>query len=136
MKNKSDDSTNWPKIITKRLILKLPEPDCAQLMCDFVVENKEHLSAWEPLQKEDYYTKNFWQKKIAEIRHNFLSDKSCCFNIYAKESGQLIGVVNYDNFIRGAFHSCFLGFKISKQAQGQGLMTEALQALLAMFLRR
>jgi ribosomal-protein-alanine N-acetyltransferase len=118
----------FPKITTKRLILKLPELDSAQQMCDFVVQNKEHLSTWEPIQKDDYYTQNYWQKKIAEIRHNFSLDKSCCLNIYAKENNQLIGVANYDNFIRGAFHSCFLGFKISKQAQGQGLMTEALQA--------
>jgi ribosomal-protein-alanine N-acetyltransferase len=108
----------------------LPEENCAKLMRNFVVENKAHLSFWEPLQADDYYTENYWKKKIEEIRGDFLSDKSCCLNIYEKETSELIGMINFNNFIRGAFHSCFLGFKISQQAQGRGLMTEALQAAL------
>ena len=127
MKKKIDDTANWPKIITERLFLRLPEFEDAQVMCDFVIKNKAHLSLWESAQKDSYYTKNYWEKKIEEVRNNFQSDKSCCLNVYTKEDNQLVGMVNYDNFIRGAFHSCFLGFKISKQAQGKGLMTEALQ---------
>jgi len=122
-----DNAKNWPKIITDRLILRLPEFEDAQVMCDFVIKNKDHLSPWELAQKDITTQKNYWEKKIEEVRNNFQSDKSCCLNIYTKEDNQLIGMVNYDNFIRGAFHSCFLGFKISKQAQGKGLMTEALQ---------
>lgn len=122
--------TNLPTLTTNRLILKLPEENCTKLMRNFVVENKAHLSFWEPLQADDYYTENYWKKKIEEIRGDFLSDKSCCLNIYEKETGELIGMINFNNFIRGAFHSCFLGFKISQQAQGRGLMTEALQAAL------
>ena len=54
MKKKIDDTTNWPKIITERLILRLPEFEDAQVMCDFAIKNKAHLSLWESAQKDSY----------------------------------------------------------------------------------
>jgi ribosomal-protein-alanine N-acetyltransferase len=118
-----------PHILTRNCILRLPEIGESKLMRDFVAKNKSHLFPWEPLQTADYYTENYWHNKTIQIREDFLGDKSCCFNIYHKD--KIIGMANYSNFVRGAFHSCFLGFKISESEQGQGLMTEALQASIA-----
>ena len=118
----------WPKIITERLILQLPELGCAKLMCDFVVKNKTHLSCWEPVQSDIFYTESYWKEKIVQIRDDFLTKKSCCLNNYMKENDKLVGMINYNNFIHGAFHSCFLGFKISEDTQNKGLITEALRA--------
>lgn len=49
-------------------------------------------------------------------------------NIYLVNTQELIGMVNYSNFIRGAFQSCFMGYKISENMQGKGLITEAIKA--------
>ncbi|MBL4773577.1 MAG: hypothetical protein JKX98_08260, partial [Alcanivoracaceae bacterium] len=57
----------WPKIITERLILQLPELGCAKLMCDFVVKNKTHLSCWEPVQSDIFYTESYWKEKIVML---------------------------------------------------------------------
>jgi ribosomal-protein-alanine N-acetyltransferase len=97
-------------------------------MADFVNKNKSHLLPWEPLQSNEYYTVNHWQEKIKEIHQDFLGDKSCCLNLYSKYDEKLIGMVNFSNFVRGAFHSCFLGFKIAADMQNKGLMTESLKA--------
>jgi [ribosomal protein S5]-alanine N-acetyltransferase len=124
-------SNQLPLIETNRCNLRLPEPSEAGIMCDFVTQNRGHLQPWEPVQPDNYYMEDYWKEKIIQIRANFLADKSCCFNVYRKEDGQLIGMVNYSNFIRGCFHSCFLGFKISEAIQGKGMMTEALEASIA-----
>ena len=121
----------WPNISTKRCILRLPELQESQLMCDFIARNKAYIQQWEPLQPDNYYTNDYWKEKITQLREDFLNDKSCCLNIYLQETKQLIGIVNYSNFVRGAFHSCFLGFKISEALQGKGMMTEALEASVA-----
>lgn len=117
-----------PSIITQRCALRLPESEEANLMCDFVIENKNHLLPYEPSHPQDYYQIDFWQKKIHQLRDDFVNDKSCCLNIYLRENNQLIGTINYSHFIRGGFQSCFLGFKIAEKIQNQGLMTEALKA--------
>jgi hypothetical protein len=64
---KKIDTIKLPEINTKRLILQLPKPEYAQVMCDFVVNNKDHLSIWESLQENHYYTKGYWEKRINEI---------------------------------------------------------------------
>ena len=121
--------TILPNIITKQLILRLPKSTEAKLMRDFVIKNKQHFLPWEAIQIDDYYTENYWLERIEQINKDFLSDKSCCLNIYKKEEDEkLIGMVNYTNFIRGAFHSCFLGFKIAKEFENKGYMTLALKA--------
>ncbi|MDA0782455.1 MAG: GNAT family N-acetyltransferase [Proteobacteria bacterium] len=122
---------NFPLIQTMRCILRLPELAEAGLMYDFVASNKQHLSKWEPLQEGSYYTEEYWQNKTTQIHDDFLSDKSCCLNIYTKEDNRLIGIVNYSNFVRGCFHSCFLGFKISEDMQRKGIITECLQVSIA-----
>ncbi len=99
-------------------------------MFDFVALNRSYLQPWEPVQPDSYYTENYFKEKIEHIREDFLNDKSCCLNIYAKD-GELIGLINFNNIIRGCFHSCFLGFKISEALQGKGMMTEALEASVA-----
>lgn len=120
-----------PNILTERCQLRLPKLEDMQVMCDFVTQNQVNLQPWEPIQPDSYYSEEYWKNKIDQIRDDFLADKSCCFNVYRKEDGQLIGMVNYSNFIRGCFHSCFLGFKISEAMQGKGMMTEALEASVA-----
>jgi len=122
---------SWPNISTKRCILRLPNLEESQLMCNFAIQNKAYLQQWEPLQPDNYYTNDYWMDKILQLRADFLNDKSCCLNIYLQENQQLIGIVNYSNFVRGAFQSCFLGFKIAEEMQGKGLMTEALQVSIA-----
>ena len=35
----------WPEIITKHLILRLPTFECAQLMCDLLLKQRKELDA-------------------------------------------------------------------------------------------
>jgi ribosomal-protein-alanine N-acetyltransferase len=44
---------------------------------------------------------------------------------------RVIGMVNFSNFVRGAFHACHLGCALDERAQGRGLMTEALALAIA-----
>ncbi len=117
-----------PFIVTPRCTLRLPQLDETEVMAAFVCENKEYLTPFEPLQSHHYYSQEYWHDKILQIQAGFQADTSCCLNLYLKETGQLIGMVNYSNIVRGAFHSCFLGFKIAEKMQGKGLMTEAIKA--------
>ena len=121
----------YPYISTKNCILRLPEPEESQLICDFAIQNKAYLQQWEPLQPDNYYKNDYWKDKITQLHEDFVHDKSCCMSIYLQENQQLIGMVNYSNFVRGAFQSCFLGFKIDEEMQDKGLMTEVLQAFIS-----
>ena len=45
--------------------------------------------------------------------------------------GAVLGMCNFTQFVRGAFMSCTLGYSLDEDAQGQGLMYEALRRTIA-----
>ena len=49
----------------------------------------------------------------------------------SRETLALVGVCNFTNIVRGAFQACTLGYSLSADAQGKGLMYEALTAAIA-----
>jgi len=121
---------NLPHLLTNRLILRFPDPSEAAAICTFQRENEPFLAQWEALKDTDYFTEPYWQTKIEQNIEDFYNGKSCCLTIYAQNNRTIMGMVNYSNIIRGAFHSCFLGFKIGEAYQQQGYMTEALRGSL------
>lgn len=50
---------------------------------------------------------------------------------FIKHQQQLIGVVGVTNIVRGAFHAAYLGYHLAQAYEGQGLMTEALEEIIA-----
>ena len=50
--------------------------------------------------------------------------------IRLRDSGELVGVVNVSEIVRGNFHSAYLGYYAVAPHQGQGLMAEGLQLVI------
>lgn len=123
--------TALPVLETKRLILRLPEIKEAVTIIEFYRKNETHLTPWEPLKNENYYTISFWQKIILRMRRECLKKQSLRLNLYEKSTQTLVGMANFTNFERGAFQSCRLGYKLGQAYEGQGFMYESLQAAIA-----
>ena len=117
-----------PRINTDRLVLKLLEPHDAQLMTEFRIRNRDHLTQWEPLRAEPFYTEPFWQVQLRLAIREFRSGNSVCLSIMNNDESQVLGVCNYTNVIRGTFEACHLGYALSDEQQGKGIMYEALTA--------
>jgi ribosomal-protein-alanine N-acetyltransferase len=52
------------------------------------------------------------------------------FLVCRKDDGALVGVINVSNIVRGLFQSAYLGYYAFSGHEGQGLMTEGLQAVV------
>lgn len=85
--------------------------------------NKQHWQKWEATVHPTYSYEEQLKLWIDDCRIN----KSARFLIFEKESKQLIGFCNFTQIFHGAFHACYLGYKIDWEFEGKGLMTEALQ---------
>jgi ribosomal-protein-alanine N-acetyltransferase len=118
---------------TARTRLVLPALEDAPRLIRYYKENKEHLAQWESVRAEEFYTEAFWLSEISRIRDEFVSGQSLRLLIVDKpDPGEtIIGLCNLRNIIRGAFHGCYLGYSLHHQAEGKGLMFEALTAFLA-----
>ncbi len=126
-----------PVIETARLLLTIPQVGAAQRLLAYATENDAHLARWEPPHPDGYFTEDFWRRRIELNREEFLRDRSMRLAIFRREEpyGPVLGHCNYSNFIRGAFHACYLGYSVDHRWEGKGVMTEALKAANAYVFR-
>jgi ribosomal-protein-alanine N-acetyltransferase len=116
-------------LTTGRLLLRLLEPEEAELMARYVNENREHLKPWEPSRPEGYYATEFWQLELKRRQNDFFMGEAVRLAIFFNGSpdGPVVGVCNFTEIMRGAFQACFLGYSVHYKYQGLGIMHEALE---------
>ncbi len=118
-----------PILETERLLLKPMQPGMEQAMIDFLSENVAHFAPWDPPIPPDEYSLKRWELLCTQSAAEFASGAGMRFILFPHDDpSHPIGIANYSQISRGPFQACFLGYKIARAHQGQGLMREALQA--------
>jgi ribosomal-protein-alanine N-acetyltransferase len=127
-----DSARDVPIIETERLLLTIPNIDASSRMLAFVQENLEHFAPWSPPEPAGYYTENFWREHLQRARREFEQGLSMRLVLFSRDDvdGAVVGDCNFTNFVRGPFQACYLGYKITRSAEGRGLMREALAAAI------
>jgi ribosomal-protein-alanine N-acetyltransferase len=119
-----------PRIETERLLLTLPPQEEAARLLAYFEENREHLERWSPAPPSGFYTEKFWRERLAQARAEFQQDQSLKLALRERRrpKGDVVGVCNFTNFVRGPFQACYLGYSLDHRFEGRGLMMEALRA--------
>ncbi len=118
-----------PLITTERLLLRIAIPEDIPYILKYFTENKTYLTPFYPSWGEGFFTEEYWEYQIENTFLEFINDCSLRLFIYLKNRPiQIIGTVNFSNFIRGSAHFCYVGYGIAEAAQNRGYMTEALRA--------
>ena len=98
-------------------------------MVSYFETNREHLSPWEPPFPSGLFTMSFWERRLVQNRQEYRAGKSMRLVLLPKDGGEdgaVVGLANFTQFVRGAFMACTLGYSLDQDAQGKGLMFEAL----------
>lgn len=118
-------------ITTPRLTIRLADETDVPAILAYYHENRAHLEPWEPRRPDGFHTAEFWVGQVARNREQAETDRSLRRFIFANDSpGQVIGTLNFSEFVRGAFQACYLGYDLAAARQGQGYMSEALRAAI------
>lgn len=115
---------------THRLTLKIPHPDEAAQVAKFYADNHDFLAPWDPVRPAEFTTTSHQRTCIEAAHEQWLTDKALRLLVYRKNDPTPVGAVNFTNIVRGSLQQCYLGYLLGAEAQGNGYMTEALQAAI------
>jgi ribosomal-protein-alanine N-acetyltransferase len=125
-------SEHAPRVIeTARLRLVAPDVALAAAVADYQVRNRAHFQPWDPPLPQGWGTADFEEGRLRDGEEAFQAGQALRWWLVAVERpGAVIGSVHLSAIVRGAFQSCHLGYAIDAKHEGQGLMTEALSAVV------
>lgn len=115
-------------IETERTCIALLGESQSSLIRDYYLNNKTHLSNWEPTRDAAFYDIENWQIWVRESQKLFEAGNAIKLVVLNKSLTEVIGVCNFTNIIRGVFQACNLGYSIGENHQGHGYMYEVLDA--------
>ena len=106
----------------RRTCLRHPVRADAEAFLEMVEESRKLHRPWiHPPEDE---------KAFAAYAERAASERFQGFLICLRETGEIAGVANLSEIVRGVFRSTYLGFYASSRFAGQGLMKEGLQLVL------
>ena len=105
----------------------------APALLDFHDRNRDHLKPWMPPLPKGFYSLAYWRRWAAAAGDMFQRDRSVRMAIRPVDNadGPILGQVNLNNIVRGAFHAAHLGYHLDQDAEGHGLMQDALSVVIA-----
>ena len=115
---------------TKRLTLKPLNKSDSSLLREYLLRNKSFLEKWEPKREPDFFEIESIERMLDFEKQAVDARQALSFYIFKKYDGRLIGSVKLSNIVYGIFLSCFTGYKLDKDEQGNGYMTEALREVV------
>jgi len=115
-----------PHRISDRITLRLLQSHHAKILFDLVDSNRDHLRAWLPWLDKTRSEKDT-NEFIYEMLSSFASTGAFTCGVWYKE--RLSGVAGY-NRIDSENRVGYIGYWLSKDAEGKGIMTSCCRALI------
>lgn len=87
------------------------------------------VAPWSPLVDARFFTLEAQRERLDAERATRLAGGGVRFYLFALDEphGQILGDLHFSAIVRGAFQSCFVGYKMDAAATNKGYMTEALR---------
>ncbi|WP_293232078.1 GNAT family N-acetyltransferase [Paludibacterium sp.] len=121
-----------PTLETPRLRVVPVSPAHAQAMLDYQLRNRAHLAPWDPTPGPQFFTLPFWIGRGKQRALDWQEGRGAAFLLTDKQVPQLvIGTATLSQIQRGVGQYAMLGYGLDKAYQGQGVMYEALRAVVA-----
>jgi len=123
-----EGSAPRPRIATARLALVADDAALGAAVADFYRRNRRHLAPWDPPTPAHFFTEAVQAVRVAKATENFRLGSALRW--WLVHEGQVVGSAHVSAIERGPFCSAHLGYALDAALQGQGLMHEALSAVV------
>jgi [ribosomal protein S5]-alanine N-acetyltransferase len=119
-----------PRLETARLYLRRPRLMDWRVWAAVRGASREFLMPWEPSWPDDALTMAAYRRRLRQMAAEWRSDAGYGLFLFSNASDSLVGGVNLSNVRRGVAQTASLGYWMGSAYANQGMMAEALGALL------
>lgn len=121
-----------PRFETERLVVRMAGEADAPAIVRYWTANRAFLAPWDPARPAEFFTEGFWRDQVRRNREELEMDRALRLFVFSRAAdGEVVGTVNFTEFVRGIFHACYLGYGLSAANEGMGLMREALRPAIS-----
>lgn len=119
-------------MVTDRTVVRLAARADCRAVLSYYQRNRQRLEPVSPKWPSDFLTKNFWERQIDSNLEEFYADSQVRLFVFPREADDhtCIGHVSLSGILRNAAQFCYMGYGISTEVEGQGLMREAVAAVI------
>lgn len=111
-----------PRLTTNRCSLRLAEP---QDLPEVLRYWRENGSRYSPALPSALLTEAYWEERILQAFRELQAGTTCKLYVFERERPRIAGTITFTDITRGFQHQCALGYGLSGEHEGRGLMTEA-----------
>jgi ribosomal-protein-alanine N-acetyltransferase len=110
--------------VTTRLITR----DDVPALVDLLRANREFLAPWEPLRTEEFFTMEYQETAISHALEQYETGTMVPHIIIDEDD--IVGRITLNNVVRGPLQSAKLGSWVASTANGRGVATAAVEAMI------
>lgn len=110
-----------------RSLLRPLEPNDIPALAELTRANREFLAATSPMRREEHFTDE-GQERAALAGLQAAENGTALPMVIVDAAGNLVGTLNFNSIIRGAFQSASLGYWVSQDRNGEGFASAAVAA--------
>ena len=115
----------------RRVVLRPPVMDDFPAWVALRQDSRSFLEPWEPLWNDDEFSRRNFRLRLRAYKSWAEADQAISLFIAEQSTGNLLGGITLGGIRRGVQQSGTLGYWIGKRYKRQGLMTEAVNLIVA-----
>jgi ribosomal-protein-alanine N-acetyltransferase len=110
--------------VTTRLVTR----DDVPTLVDLLRADREFLAPWEPLRTDEFFTIDYQDTAVARSLEQ--CEQGAVLPHVILDDGDLVGRITLNNIVRGPLQSAKLGSWVASSANGRGVATAAVAAII------
>lgn len=107
------------------VVLRPLAPDDAEALAQAYTRNRDHLRRWEPRRAEEFFTTSTQARRVRDMLQ--ARDEGRMFPWVLADGDRIVGSVNVNDIVLGAFRNGHLGYWVDGALTGRGLATAAVR---------
>ncbi|MFT4110847.1 GNAT family N-acetyltransferase [Propionicimonas sp.] len=108
---------------------RLLEGSDATVLAEVLIRTRAFLEPWEPVRPDSYFTAAGQADAVADSLRRHAAG-TMHPRVILDDAGAVVGRINLNNIVRGAFQSASVGYWLAEEAGGRGYATQAVAEIV------